>query len=490
MNNFARPSHPHFLFSLLLMAALMVSAFATSADARPAPDGFADLAERLMPAVVNISTSQMVDGRQVRPGQPPTHDFFEEFFRRMPRGPNAPTMPQRQRKVSSLGSGFVIDPSGIIITNNHVIEDADEIVVNFSDGTKYDAKILGRDPKTDLAVLKVNAKRNLPFVPMGDSSESRVGDWVIAIGNPFGLGGSLTAGIISAINRDINSGPYDSFIQTDTAINKGNSGGPLFNLDGEVIGVNSAIISPSGGSVGIGFSIPSNLVENVVAQLREYGETRRGWLGVRIQAVTDDLAESLGLDEAGGALVSEVAPDGPAAKGGVQVGDVITRFDGREVKEMRDLPRIVAETKIDKSVKIDVVRRGSKKSLTVVTGRLEEPEVQDASAQSSNKSNQDSATTQVNGLTLRDLSDEARQRFGIDAAIEGALVADIDQQGAAYESGIRPGDVITEVDQKKVANAQAVSKALREAKKAGKKSALIFVVSDGTTRFLALPLED
>jgi serine protease Do len=432
----------------------------------------------------------MVDGRQVRPGQPPMNDFFEEFFRRMPRGPNTPTPPKRQRKVSSLGSGFVIDPAGIIITNNHVIEGADEIVVNFADGTKYDAKILGRDPKTDLAVLKVNAKRQLPFVPMGDSSESRVGDWVIAIGNPFGLGGSLTAGIISAINRDINSGPYDSFIQTDTAINKGNSGGPLFNLDGEVIGVNSAIISPSGGSVGIGFSIPSNLVENVVAQLREYGETRRGWLGVRIQAVTDDLADSLGLDEAGGALVSEVAPDGPAANGGVQVGDVITRFDGRKVAEMRDLPRIVAETKIDKSVKIDVVRRGAKKSLTVVTGRLEEPEVQDASVRQSEDNNEDEATTQVNGLTLRDLSDEARKRFGIETTVKGALVADIDPQSAAFESGIRPGDVITQVDQNNVTDATAVSKALREAKKAGKKSALIFVVSNGSKRFLALELDD
>jgi serine protease Do len=495
MNISTRLTFPHFVFSLMLVATLVLStlslsAVGTSAEARPAPDGFADLAERLMPAVVNISTSQMVDGRQVRPGQPPMNDFFEEFFRRMPRGPNTPTPPKRQRKVSSLGSGFVIDPAGIIITNNHVIEGADEIVVNFADGTKYDAKILGRDPKTDLAVLKVNAKRQLPFVPMGDSSESRVGDWVIAIGNPFGLGGSLTAGIISAINRDINSGPYDSFIQTDTAINKGNSGGPLFNLDGEVIGVNSAIISPSGGSVGIGFSIPSNLVENVVAQLREYGETRRGWLGVRIQAVTDDLADSLGLDEAGGALVSEVAPDGPAANGGVQVGDVITRFDGRKVAEMRDLPRIVAETKIDKSVKIDVVRRGAKKSLTVVTGRLEEPEVQDASVRQSEDNNEDEATTQVNGLTLRDLSDEARKRFGIETTVKGALVADIDPQSAAFESGIRPGDVITQVDQNNVTDATAVSKALREAKKAGKKSALIFVVSNGSKRFLALELDD
>jgi len=479
-------------FSRFALAFLVTFAvlFSDTLQARPAPDGFADLAERLMPAVVNISTSQMVDGRMARPGQPPFNDFFEEFFRRAPRNRNTPNAPTPKRKVSSLGSGFVIDPDGIIITNNHVIEDADEIVVNFSDGTKYDATILGRDPKTDLAVLKVNAKRQLPFVPMGDSSKSRVGDWVIAIGNPFGLGGSLTAGIISAINRDINSGPYDSFIQTDTAINKGNSGGPLFNLDGEVIGVNSAIISPSGGSVGIGFSIPSNLVQTVAGQLREYGETRRGWLGVRIQAVTEDLAESLGLDEPAGALVSEVSPDGPAAKGGVQVGDVIVRFDGRKVPEMRDLPRIVAETEIDKEVKIEVVRRGAKKSLEIVIGRLEEPEIEDASARRSEDAPESNGTTQVNGLTLRNLNDETRQRFAIEDDVKGALVEDIDPESAAYESGIRPGDVITEVDQEAVTNAEGVAERLKAAKEDGKNSVLIFIVSDGVKRFIAMPLND
>ncbi|MEC7266675.1 MAG: Do family serine endopeptidase, partial [Pseudomonadota bacterium] len=355
--------------SVTLVAALL--GLATPALARGVPDGFADLAERLMPAVVNISTSQTVDTSATPPGQPPFNDFFEEFFRQR-QDPQAPS----RRKVSSLGSGFVIDPDGIIITNNHVIEEADEIVVNFSDGSKYDATVIGRDPKTDIAVLKINADKALPFVPMGNSSSARVGDWVIAIGNPFGLGGSLSAGVISAINRDINAGPYDSFIQTDAAINRGNSGGPLFNLDGEVIGVNSAIISPSGGSVGIGFSIPADLASSVIAQLRKFGETRRGWLGVRIQAVTDDLAESLGLDKPRGALVSEVSEDGPAKKGGIRVGDVIVRFNGTDVPQMRDLPRIVADTEISKKVKVEVIRRGKSKTLTIVTGRLEEPLVQ------------------------------------------------------------------------------------------------------------------
>ena len=300
----------------LIMALCLAPLLMTPAQARPIV-GFADLAEKLTPAVVNISTSQTVEQRRSRgPGQPPFDRFFEDFFNQRRGGGKAPS-----QKVSSLGSGFVVDPKGIIITNNHVIEEADEITVTFSDGSKLDAELIGRDPKTDLAVLKVSSKKRLPYVPLGDSDKARVGDWVIAIGNPFGLGGSLSAGVISAINRDINAGPYDSFIQTDAAINRGNSGGPLFNMKGEVIGVNSAIISPSGGSVGIGFSIPSNLAKTVTAQLQNFGETRRGWLGVRIQQVTDELADGLSLGAARGALVSEISPDGPAEKGGVKVGD-------------------------------------------------------------------------------------------------------------------------------------------------------------------------
>lgn len=474
-----------FVMALVIVFALMPNL----ADARPAGPGFADLAERLMPAVVNISTSQTVERRSIGPNGP-FNDFFEEFFRNRPGQPSPPTpQPQpRQRKVSSLGSGFVIDPDGIIITNNHVIEEADKITVNFSDGTKYDAEILGRDPKTDLAVLKINAPRKLPYVRLGDSEAARVGDWVIAIGNPFGLGGSLSAGIISAINRDINAGPYDSFIQTDAAINRGNSGGPLFNMQGEVIGVNSAIISPSGGSVGIGFSIPSNLTKTVVSQLRQYGETRRGWLGVRIQSVTDELAESLGLDDAGGALVSEVSPGGPAERGGILRGDVITRFDGKPVPDMRDLPRIVAETEIDKPVQVEILRRGSKKRLKIVTGRLDEPQLASAKpAESQPAVNGDE--TEIMGLVLRDLTPDIRAEFGIGADAKGAAVVGINDGSPAIDSGIRRGDLISEIDQQQVANVTETVAALKKAKSDGRKSSLILLTSRDTIRFVALRLK-
>ena len=471
------------LVSLFLALVLTLGAV----DARPAPDGFADLAERLMPAVVNISTSQTVQQRRSRgPGAPPFNDFFEEFFNQRRGGPSQP----ESRKVSSLGSGFVVDPKGIIITNNHVIEEADEITINFADGSKLPAELIGRDPKTDLAVLKVETKKRLPFVPLGDSEKARVGDWVIAIGNPFGLGGSLSAGIISAINRDINAGPYDSFIQTDAAINRGNSGGPLFNMKGEVIGVNSAIISPSGGSVGIGFSIPSNLATSVIAQLRQYGETRRGWLGVRIQAVTDELAESLSLGEARGALVSEVSPDGPADKGGVKVGDVIVTFDGKEVPTMRDLPRIVAETKIDKPVSVEVVRRGKSKKLSVVTGRLDEPDLAKATQNNDAPKKNGNGEYMHSGLTLQNINSQSRRDFELGDKASGALVVDVDRSSAAFEAGIRAGDVIAEIDQQAVGSAKTAVEALQRAKQNGRKSVLIFVQSRGTVRFIALPLTD
>lgn len=471
------------LVSLFLALVLTLGAV----DARPAPDGFADLAERLMPAVVNISTSQTVQQRRSRgPGAPPFNDFFEEFFNQRRGGPSQP----ESRKVSSLGSGFVVDPKGIIITNNHVIEEADEITINFADGSKLPAELIGRDPKTDLAVLKVETKKRLPFVPLGDSEKARVGDWVIAIGNPFGLGGSLSAGIISAINRDINAGPYDSFIQTDAAINRGNSGGPLFNMKGEVIGVNSAIISPSGGSVGIGFSIPSNLATSVIAQLRQYGETRRGWLGVRIQAVTDELAESLSLGEARGALVSEVSPDGPADKGGVKVGDVIVTFDGKEVPTMRDLPRIVAETKIDKPVSVEVVRRGKSKKLSVVTGRLDEPDLAKATQNNDAPKKNGNGEYMHSGLTLQNINPQSRRDFELGDKASGALVVDVDRSSAAFEAGIRAGDVIAEIDQQAVGSAKTAVEALQRAKQNGRKSVLIFVQSRGTVRFIALPLTD
>ena len=471
----------------LIIALLVAPLVMTPAMARPI-GGFADLAEKLTPAVVNISTSQTVEERRSRgPGQPPFDRFFEEFFsqRRGGGGGNAPS-----QKVSSLGSGFVVSPSGIIITNNHVIEEADEITVTFSDGSKLDAELIGRDPKTDLALLKVSPKKSLPFVPLGDSDKARVGDWVIAIGNPFGLGGSLSAGVISAINRDINAGPYDSFIQTDAAINRGNSGGPLFNMKGEVIGVNSAIISPSGGSVGIGFSIPSNLAKTVTAQLQNFGETRRGWLGVRIQQVTDELAEGLLLGKARGALVSEISPDGPAEKGGVKVGDVIVKFDGKPVPTMRDLPRIVAETKIDKPVQVEVIRRGKSRMLKIVTGRLEEASTKPVEEDRPQEKARTTDDMSYLGITVQSLSRENRQRFGLADDIIGSVIIDVARDSTAFEAGIRPGDVVSEIDQKPVGSAKAAVDALKAAKKSGRSSVLAFIRSGETVRFIAIPLSD
>src|SRR5215207_3801461 len=359
------------MWLLLLLAMLAPAEGARAAG----PESVANAAERLLPAVVNISTTQKVDstiGQVPPPNLPensPFKEFFDDFFEKQQREGEQP-----QRKVSSLGSGFVVDPTGIIVTNNHVIEGAEEIEVKFPDGLALKGELLGKDTKTDLAVLKVQPPRPLPFVAFGDSDKLRVGDWVMAIGNPFGLGGSLTLGIVSARNRDINAGPYDDFIQTDAAINRGNSGGPLFNMDGEVIGINTAIISPSGGSIGIGFSIPSELALGVVDQLRQYGETRRGWLGVRIQPVTDDIAESLGMATAKGALVAGVIKGGPVDNGTILAGDVIIKFDGRDVNEMRDLPRVVAESTVGKAVDVVIVRKGVEQTVKVTLGRLEDGE--------------------------------------------------------------------------------------------------------------------
>ncbi|MEM8752618.1 MAG: DegQ family serine endoprotease, partial [Pseudomonadota bacterium] len=427
---------------------MVLAAFVRPEAASAAPESFADLAERLSPAVVNISTTQTVEAPQnsgPRPQFPPGSPF-EELFRDFFDGDRQ----QGPRTANSLGSGFVIDPQGLIVTNNHVIENADEIVVNFIDGTSLPAELVGTDPKTDVAVLKVTPPTPLAFVPFGESDSARVGDWVIAIGNPFGLGGSVSAGIISARNRDINSGPYDDFIQTDAAINRGNSGGPLFNMDGEVIGVNTAIISPSGGSIGIGFAVPSVLVKTVVAQLREFGRTRRGWLGVRIQAVTDELAEGLGLENPSGALVSEVTPEGPAAEGGVEAGDVILRFDGRDVRTMRDLPRMVAETEVGKDVRVVVWRKGKTQTVKVVLGLLEEGE-EGAPPAEVDKPEAPAAAETALGMKLEPLTSANRGDHNLAEDVKGVLVTEVDGSSVAAQKGIRPGDVIVEVAQEPVA---------------------------------------
>lgn len=476
----------------LAAAAVIAANFvaASTAHARSAPDSFADLSERLSPAVVNVATSQTVQGAdmnempQFPPGSP-FEDLFKDFFDQQGEKGQA-------RKVSSLGSGFIIDPSGIVVTNNHVIGKADEISVNLSDGTQLPAKVIGRDQKTDLAVLKVEAKKPLPFVKFGASSHMRVGDWVLAIGNPFGLGGSVSAGIISAQNRNINSGPYDSFLQTDAAINRGNSGGPLFDMDGNVIGVNTAIISPSGGSIGIGFAIPSDIVKNVVAQLQEFGETRRGWLGVRIQSVTDELAESFGLLKPGGALIAEVTPGGPAAVAGIKAGDVIIRFDGQAVPEMSDLPRIVAETAVGKESDVVVWRDGKEKNFRVLLGRLEEFEKSASNGESDGEpsSDQPPSGTEIDdlGLLLAPLSASLREQFEVGADVNGVAVVAVEDAGPSQEKGVRPGDIVVEVAQQEVRTPQDVKDKVAEAKKAGKKSVLLLLYRGGDLRFVAVKL--
>jgi serine protease Do len=454
------------------------------------PESVADIAERLTPAVVNISTRQIdsSDDQVPMPDLPegsPFREFFEEFFDRQERDPQRP---QRPRRMSSLGSGFVINPDGIIVTNNHVIEQADEVEVNFADGLTLTAEVVGRDLKTDLAVLRVDPPAPLAFVEFGDSDAIRVGDWVMAIGNPFGLGGSVTLGIISARNRNINSGPYDDFIQTDAAINRGNSGGPLFNMNGGVVGVNTAIISPTGGSIGIGFAIPTAIARNVIDQLVEFGVTRRGWLGVRIQSVGDDIAQSLGLDEPKGALIADVTPTGPAEASGIKPGDVVVRFDGKDVEEMRDLPRIVADTPVGKTVVVEIMRDGELQQVEVEIGRLEEGEV----IVSGQADDDPEAERTVLGMTLAPASAELRERFKISANTQGAVVKDVDPDGPAAEKNIEPGDVITEAGERSVVSPADVEGRVRELQAEGRGSILLLVRKtsrDGDPSFVALRLE-
>ncbi|HKF99310.1 MAG TPA: Do family serine endopeptidase [Xanthobacteraceae bacterium] len=473
-------------------ALIALPVLATPTAAR-GPEGISDVAEQVIDAVVNISTSQKVESRsgptpQLPPGSP-FEEFFEEFFKNR-RGPGGGDTPNRgPRRVNSLGSGFVVDADGIVITNNHVISDADEINVILNNGDKLKAEIIGRDQKTDLAVLRVKPDRPLKAVKFGDSENLRIGEWVIAIGNPFGLGGSVTAGIVSARNRDINSGPYDSYIQTDASINRGNSGGPLFNMNGEVIGINTAIYSPSGGSIGIGFAVPSKNAVAVVDQLRQFGEMRRGWLGVRIQQVTDDIAESLGLKPTRGALVAGIDDKGPAKPAGIEPGDVIIKFDGKDIKEMKDLPRIVADTPVGKDVPVVVVRKGKEESKTVKLGRLDDAEKPQVAARS-DKDEDKSVVKKTLGLDLSNLSEDLRRRYKIKDTVKGVVITGVDANSAAAEKRLNPGDVIVEVAQEAVTSADAVQKRIDALKKEGRKSALLLVANaEGELRFVALTLQ-
>jgi serine protease Do len=471
--------------ALILAAAPLL---ATSSLAR-GPDSVADVAEGLQDSVVNISTTQTLKGtaESVPNGPGPKGSPFEEFFDDFFDEDDKDGLP---RKVSSLGSGFVIDPSGLVVTNNHVIEGADEIIINFIDGTKLKVvKILGHDPKTDLALLKVAPKKPLKAVSFGDSSVMRVGDWVMAIGNPFGLGGSVTVGIISATKRDINAGPYDDFLQTDAAINRGNSGGPLFNMDGQVIGVNTAIISPTGGSIGIGFAVPSNTALQVLDQLKQYGETRRGWLGVHVQNVTEEIATGLGLQEPKGALVAKVSPDSPAASAGIEPSDVILKFDGQPIDNMRSLPRAVAATPIGKSVAIELLRKGQPMGFTVTVGRLPEGEdVEDAVKVEEEAPAPETDREDLLGLSISPLTDELRDRYGIGKSIEGVVITEVTPNSPAAQKNVKPGDVIVEVTQEKVKQPQDVKSRLLAVKKSGRRSVLL-LLSDakGELRFVAVP---
>jgi serine protease Do len=468
------------------------------------PDSFADLAEQLLPAVVNIATTQTVKqaergggggggGQQRRgpdipqfPPGSPFEEFFKDFFDRNQRQDQAP------RRATSLGSGFIIDAAGLVVTNNHVIADADEITVRLADDTELKAELVGKDTKTDLALLRIKpGQKKLSAVNFGDSSKARIGDWVVAIGNPFGLGNSVTKGIVSARSRDINAGQYDDFIQTDASINKGNSGGPLFNLAGEVIGINTAIYSPSGGSVGIGFAIPSNLAKPVLDQLRDFGKARRGWLGVRIQGVTDEIAESLGLTKARGALVASVSDNGPADKAKIKAGDVILNFDGKDVTEMKRLPRIVAETAIEKDVPVQVWRDGKIVSLSVRVGELLENE-QQASASPAPKETPQRGNSRVDalGLALAAITPELRQKFDIDENVtQGVIVTAVDDSGPAAEKGVKPGDIVVEVGQEEVKTPADVQAKVQKAKQANRKSILFLVDRQGEMRFIALRID-
>jgi serine protease Do len=466
------------------------------------PDGIADVAEKVIDAVVNISTSQTVEAKgggaegkgampQLPPGSP-FEEFFDDFFKNRRGGPGGPKGGDLQpHKTNSLGSGFIVDTSGIVVTNNHVIADADEINIIMNDGSKFKAELVGVDKKTDLAVLKFKPTKPLVAVKFGDSDKLRLGEWVVAIGNPFSLGGTVTAGIVSARNRDISSGPYDNYIQTDAAINRGNSGGPLFNLDGEVIGVNTLIISPSGGSIGIGFAVPSKTVAGVVDQLRQFGELRRGWLGVRIQTVTDEIAESLNIKPARGALIAGIEDKGPAKPAGIEPGDVVVTFDGKDIKEPKDLSRVVADTAVGKEVDVVIIRKGEEQTKKVTLGRLEDTDKPvPVVAKSKDEPVEKPVTQKALGLDLATLSKDLRSRYKIKDSVKGVIITNVDGSSDAAEKRLSPGEVIVEVAQEAVSNAADVKKRVDQLKKDGKKSVLLLVANaDGELRFVALSVQ-
>ena len=483
-----RPSRRAQRWGAGLAAASMVM-WSGLAFAAQAPESFSDLAKKVSPAVVNIASTQEIENpRGPMPGLPfdaPEGSPFEEFFKRFGEqfGENGQPAPSH-RRATALGSGFIIDESGYVVTNNHVVDHASEVTIRLSDESVYPAKVIGTDPQTDLALLKIEADEPLPALALGDSDTAEVGDWVMAVGNPFGLGGTVTAGIISARGRNIQAGPYDDFLQVDASINRGNSGGPLFNLDGDVIGVNTAIYSPNGGSVGIGFAIPSNMVKSVVAQLRENGSVERGWLGVQIQNVTPDLAEALGLDEAAGAIVAAVTPDSPAQAAGIKAGDVILDFAGKKVDDTRELARVVAQHPAESDAEVTLWRDGEAQSVAVVTGRMpSSAQLAETSGPTPDGGYHSSALS----AQLAALTPELRARYGLEDDAKGVLVLDI-KEGSVFQDSLRSGDVIRKVEGAEVASPQQLERIVEQAKQQSKKAVLMLVSRNGQDLFLGLKL--
>ncbi|WP_372840204.1 Do family serine endopeptidase [Phaeovulum sp.] len=458
---------------MLLSVAVAFGAVAPK-RAAAAPESFADLAEKVSPAVVNITTTTTVaapiDGSPVFPDGSPFGDLFKDF-----NGQNGQGAP---RQSNALGSGFVVSADGYIVTNNHVIEDADQIEIEFFSGERRAATLVGTDPKTDIAVLKVVTEESLPFVEFGDSDVMRVGDWVLAVGNPLGQGFSASAGIVSARNREL-SGTYDDYLQTDAAINRGNSGGPLFNLDGQVIGVNTAILSPNGGSIGIGFSMASNVVSKVVAQLQEFGTTRRGWLGVKIQDITADMAEAMALSNTRGAMVTDV-PTGPSLDAGIKAGDIITSFDGGVVSNSRDLVRRVADAPVGEAVEVVLLRNGDEVKLMVTLGQRELAEGEGAEAPQP-------VAGSLLGMTLEPVTPQTANTLGLPEGTQGLVITEVKTDSEAWQRGLRAGDVITEAGQQPVASMSDLNARMEEATAAGRKSVLLLIRRDGEPRFVALP---
>jgi len=470
--------------SLLAVGHVQAAETAPAPLAEPAgPPSFADVAERVTPAVVNVTVAQKpmqrmsMNGGSLPEGLPedsPLKEFFEQFG-----GMQDFQMP-RQREGE--GSGFIVDPSGYIVTNNHVIESAETIEVTLNDGRQYEARVVGRDPKTDLALIKVDGAPGLPHVDLGHSGEARIGDWVLAVGNPFGLGGSVNAGIISARGRDINSGPYDDYLQIDAPINRGNSGGPLFDARGRVIGVNTAIFSPSGGNIGIGFAIPVETAADIVRELREKGRVERGWLGVQIQPVSEEVAGSLGLDTAEGVLVADVLPDSPAMGAGVKSGDVIVKAAGEEMKEYRDLTKLIASIDAGTDIELEVIRGGKVRMLDVTIGRMPRDDL--AMTKPGEAAEDDGPRI---GLFLAPLTPEMREERGLDADSSGVLVAQVEPGSPAQRAGIRAGSLISMVGQEAVDDPDDVARAVREAAEQDRPSVLLRVEQNGEQRFVAVP---